>query len=123
MLTVYAKQKEDPNSYRGVLRYNLSALSGSDMVFPDTFDDFREKGVYLYYPLTGNLKARLNQTFKLMIPGAEDVAIISGQNWSHMDKSGNIFNGETIVGKGEVDVGAKYFGSNEYSILLRYKGI
>jgi len=123
VLNVFAKRKEDPNSYQGVLRYNVSASSGSDLIFPETFSDFQQNGVYLCSPLTGNLKSGLNQTFKLKIPGAEDAAIISGHDWHQLTKTGDIFQGESIIRKGEVNVGAKYSGKDEYSILLRYNGV
>ena len=123
VLTVFAKQKKDPNNYRAVLRYNVSASSGSGTVFPETFSDFEEKGVYLYSPLKGNLRAGLNQTFKLRIPGAEDAAIISGKDWHQLTRNGDIFQGGAAIGKGEINVGAKYPGKSEYSILLRYNGI
>jgi hypothetical protein len=123
VLTVFAKRKDDPNSYQGILQYNVTASSGSDIVFPEVFGDFHEKGVYLYSPLEGNLKAGFNQTFKLMIPGAERAAIISGKDWHQLTKNGDLFQGEVAIGKGDIDVGAKYPGTDRYSTLLRYRGV
>ncbi len=123
VLTVFAKQKGNPNSYQGILQYNVSASSGSDTVFPEVFGDFHEKRVYLYSPLTGNLKAGLNQTFKLMIPGAERAAVISGKDWHQLTKNGDLFQGVVAIGKDDIDVGARYPGMDKYSILLRYRGV
>lgn len=122
-LTVYAKRKDDKGSYRGVMQYNVSASSGSKIGFPETFGDFNENDVYLYTPLTGELQAGLNQTFRLLIPTAEDAVVISGENWYHLTKSGDIFLGEAVLRKGEVDVAARFPGKSDYSTLLRYKGV
>jgi hypothetical protein len=123
VLTVFAKQKGNPNNYQGILQYNISASSGSDIVFPEVLGDFQEKGVYLYSPMTGNLKAGLNYTFNLTIPGAERAAVISGKDWHQLTKNDDLFQGEVVTGKGEIDVGASYSGTDKYSILLRYRGV
>lgn len=123
VLTVFAKRKSDEGSYRGVMQYNVSASSGSKMSFPETFGDFHENDVYLYIPLMGELPAGSNQTFMLKIPAAEDVAVISGENWYHLTKNGDIFRGEAALRKGEVDVAARFPGKSDYSTLIRYRGI
>ncbi len=123
VLTIFAKRKDDDGSYRGVMRYNVSASSGSKIGFPETFGDFHENDVYLYTPLMGELAAGSNQTFRLKIPAADDAAVISDENWYHLTKSGDIFQGEAVLKKSKVDVAARFPGENDYSTLVRYIGV
>lgn len=122
-LTIFAKRKNDKGSYEGVMQYNVSASSGSKIGFPETFGDFNEKDVYLYTPLTGELPTGPNQTFRLLIPAAEDAVVISDENWYHLKESGDVFQGQAVLKKGEIDVAARFPGKSEYSTLLRYKGV
>ena len=69
-------------------------------------------GVYLFSPLTGEVKAGYNQTFKIKIPGAKEVAVISGGSWNYLTRTGDIFQGNVIIKKGDVDVVVKLSMSN-----------
>ena len=124
LLNIFAKRKDDSsNSYPMVMQFNVSALSGSNRSFPETFGGFQEMGVYLFSPLTGEVKAGSNQTFKIKIPGAKEVAVISGDRWNYLTKNGDVFQGNAIIKKGDVDVAAKLSGESDYSTIMRYAGI
>ena len=113
ILNIFAKQKDDSsNSYPMVMQFNVSALSGSNRSFPETFGGFQEMGVYLFSPMAGEVKAAYNQTFKIKIPGAKEVAVISGDRWNYLTKNGDIFQGNAIIKKGDVDVVVKLSMSN-----------
>jgi len=122
ILNIFAKRRDDSsNSYPWVMQFNVSALSGSNRSFPETFGGFQEMGVYLFSPLTGEVKAGYNQTFKIKIPGAKEVAVISGDRWNYLTKNGDIFQGNAIIKKGDVDVAAKLSGESDYSTIMRYR--
>ena len=124
ILNIFAKRKGDnKNAYSDVMQINVSALSGSKKSFPETFDDFQEMGVYLFEPLTGEIKAGDNQTFKFRIPDAEKVALISGDKWNYLTRNGDIYQGNIIVKKGDVDIAVKFFQKEDYSIIIKYSAI
>lgn len=122
ILNIFAKQMGDSsNSYSGVMKFNVSALSGSNQSFPETFGGFQEMGVYLFIPLTGEVKAGSNQTFKIKNPDAEEVVVISDDSWNSLTKNGDIFQGNATLKKGNVDVAVKLSGTSDYSSIIRYR--
>lgn len=80
--------------------------------YPKTFGDFQKMGVYLFDPLTSEIRAGCNQTFKIKVPGAEKVAVISGDDWNYLIRNGDIFQGNAIIKKGDVDVAVKLLGKS-----------
>jgi len=122
ILNIFAKQEDDSsNSYSSVMQFNVTALSGSNRSFPETFGGFQEMGVYLFAPLTSEVKAGSNQTFKIKIPDAKEVAVISGDSWYYLTKNGDIFQGNPIIKKGDVDVAVELSEKSGYSIIIRYR--
>lgn len=118
---IYSKRKGDPGRYNGTLEYRIEAASGSEFVFPETYEKFHECGAYLRAPLMGRLVAKTAQTFELEVPGAEKVAIISGDLWTHLAGEGKIFSGDAVPSKGDVRVLAMFPEDEGYHGLLRYE--
>jgi transglutaminase-like putative cysteine protease len=125
ILRISAKRKGDAGDYWAVLDYKIEVTEGSSgsIGFPETFGKFNEKGVHLYTPKTGYLQSKTVQTFKLDVPGAEDVAVIMDGLWHHLIKQGETFEGTVTVMKGQVQVCAKFPGNQLYEGMLTYTGL
>ena len=84
ILKAYAKQKDDPGKYNSVLEYRINAASGGGAGFPMAFEKFSETGAYLYGPLEGRLKAGSSYLFRIRVPGAGNVSVVCGEEWTHL---------------------------------------
>jgi hypothetical protein len=110
ILTAYGKKKDDPGEYNSVLKFLINASSGDEegAGFPTAFAKFPEAGCYLMSPLVGRLEAGKSYWFSIRVPGAEDVAVVSGDEWTHLAKQGDLFEGNATAG----EEGAGVYASN-----------
>jgi len=122
ILKAYAKQKDDPGKYNSVLEYRINAASGGGAGFPMAFDKFSETGAYLYGPLEGKLVAGSSYSFRIRVPGAQEVAVVCGDEWTHLAmRGGDLFEGNATAKKGDVGVFGN-FGGKGWEGLVRYAG-
>ncbi|VVB72908.1 Transglutaminase-like superfamily protein [uncultured archaeon] len=123
LLRVYAKQKDEPDIFHEAIEYLVDATAGSNANagFPMIYSKFTESGAYLYSPMEGRLKSGVGQHFKILVPGAENVSVTCGENWSDLDLKGEIFEGNLTAEKGDVRVFAR-FEKESYDGLLGYTG-
>jgi transglutaminase/protease-like cytokinesis protein 3 len=123
ILKVYAKQKDEPGEYHGAVEYLINATAADDVNtgFPMTYGKFTEAGAYLYSPMDGRLKSGVPYRFKIRVPNAKNVTVVCGDDWSHLGSSGDLFEGNVTVKKGDVVVYAKFQGE-KYDGLLKYAG-
>jgi transglutaminase/protease-like cytokinesis protein 3 len=122
MLRLFAKHQNEAD-YRAAVDYTIEAqqaISGK-VGFPKIDAPFKERHAYLYYPKQAHLATNKTQRFKLMVPSAVKVAVVSGEQWSLLQKQGNIFAGEAIINPGTVTVYAKFTDAKKYASLLQYQ--
>ncbi|MHB8119428.1 MAG: transglutaminase domain-containing protein [Methanothrix sp.] len=122
ILKAYAKQKDDPGKYNSVLEYRINATSGGGTGFPMAFGKFSEAGAYLYGPLEGKLMAGESYLFRIRVPGAENVSVVCGDEWTNLASRGDLFEGNATAGKGDVGVFGKFQGEG-WEGLVRYEGL
>ncbi len=118
-LRAYAKKKDDPGVYKSMMQYNINASSGLESGFPQTFGRFGEVGAHLYGPMEGSLRAGQSYHFRIMVLGAEEVAVVSGKEWSWLEAQGDLFEGNVTVTKGDAGVFAN-FGGEKWEGMVRY---
>ncbi|MDD5735131.1 MAG: transglutaminase domain-containing protein [Methanothrix soehngenii] len=124
ILNIFAKRKSDSDEmYPFVMAFNVSVLSGSKRSFPEVFGDFQQLNAYLLAPLTGEIEAGSNLTFQIRIPEAMEVVVVCGDRWNYLTGNGNIFKGNAIIEKGDVDVAVKRPGMRGFRTILRYRAI
>jgi hypothetical protein len=120
ILKAYAKKKNDTGKYDSVLEYRINAVSGEESAgFPMTYGKFTEAGAYLFSPMQGRLKAGESYWFRIRAPGAQEVAVVSGEEWSHLASRGDLFEGNATARKGDVGVYAN-FGGEEWEGMVGY---
>ncbi|MCX6678807.1 MAG: hypothetical protein NTX42_00365 [Methanothrix sp.] len=119
ILKAYAKQKDDPGDYNSVLEYRINAASDGGAGFPMAFEKFREAGAYLYGPLEGKLKTGSSYLFQIRVPGAQEVAVVCGEEWTHLAMRGELFEGSATAKKGDVGIYAN-FGGEGWEGMVRY---
>ena len=121
-LRLYAKKRDDPGVYKSVMQYNINASSGAENGFPLTFGRFGEVGAHLYSPMEGSLKAGESYHFRVKVPGAAEVAVVSGREWSRLEAQGDLFEGNVTVANGDAGILAN-FGGGKWEGMVKYKGI
>ncbi len=121
ILKVYAKRKDDGGDLDSVMELGINATSADadGLGYPLAYSKFAEAGAYLYSPMQGRLIAGENCSFKVMVPGAEKVAVVSNGEWSYLASQGNLFEGNVTVAKGETGVFAK-MGETEWDGIVGY---
>jgi hypothetical protein len=67
------------------------------------------------------LKKARDASFHLEIPGALDAVVVSGSEWSSLQKSGDEFKGNVFMKAGTAKVMAKFKKGNKYEVLLKYR--
>ena len=99
ILKAYAKQKDDPGEYNSVLEYRINAASGGGAGFPMVYGKFSEAGAYLFSPLEGRLLAGSSYLFRIRVPGAGNVSVVCGEEWTHLAMRGDLFEGNATQGR------------------------
>ncbi len=124
ILTIYAKRTADAGAYWQAVDYQVRVSQNptGPIGFPEIYQEFVGRGAYLYAPKTAYLPSGTTQTFKLDVPGAEEVVVIVNDQWYDLTKQGQTFEGTANVAPGQVSVAAKFPGKEDYSVLLRYTG-
>ncbi len=120
ILKAYAKDRNDTGEYDSVLEYLIVASSEDEggSGFPKAFAKFPEAGCYLVSPLQGRLEAGKSYWFSIRVPGAEDVAVVSGEEWTHLAKQGDLFEGNATAGQEGAGVYASIGGGKWDSMLI-----
>ncbi len=120
-LNIFAKPKDDSNSYPLVVSYNISA-EGKGNKFPKTFQHFHQYNGYLETPLNNYLNPNQSNYFKLKIDQATEVKIVnkSTNKWQDLERYGNVFAGNINVGDGDIMIYAKFPEYSRYWALLEY---
>ncbi len=121
-LRIYAKRADEAGGeYTSVIEYAVLARAGIEgATYPRTFGTFAEVGARLLRPLEGKLVTGLATDFKILIPGAEEVAVINGGSWTALSKEGEIFRGDANLSRGEARVVASFPGEKSYHSLIEY---
>ena len=70
-------------------------------------------------PLVGRLEAGKSYWFSIRVPGAEDVAVVSGDEWTHLAKQDDLFEGNATAGEEGAGVYASK-GGGKWDGVVRY---
>lgn len=119
---LFAKKKNDPGAYNWALDYRVDAQKGGSQQFPKTYGMFMAKGCSLSTPLSGMLSSASEQEFQMKVPEAEQVALIQSGTWTFLTENDGVFSGKVVVRKGELQVAAKFPGSDVFQTLLSFTG-
>ncbi|MBF0473678.1 MAG: hypothetical protein HQK93_08100 [Nitrospirae bacterium] len=114
------KKDNDLEEFDWAISYKIEASSGTKRNFPMTYNQFITNNVYLYTPLDGSISSSENQTFKLRVPGALKVAVITGNKWLYLHKEGDLFTGSFNLQRGEAKVFANFSEKEQYKALISY---
>lgn len=120
-LRIYAKRCGEAGvEYASVAEYSVVAASGrEEAIYPRTTGSFADSGSILIRPLEGRLAAGEAVDFEIIVPGAEDVALITGGDATLLTRDGEIFRGSASP-RGEVQVAARFGDVAAYQVLLVY---
>jgi hypothetical protein len=112
---------EDPLFYSALA---LSLVNPNASVakkdFPETYASFQERQVTLYQPMEKLLPVNKSVAFRINVPDAEEVVVVSGEAWSYLVPEDNTFTGNVWVQKGEVNIIARFCGESVFRYLVEY---
>lgn len=123
-LRVFAKNVNEKQRYNAIMEYLIIAKTGQAKAgYPLAYELFKTSNAHLYEPLAVYLERGSKTYFKVRVPGAQKVAVISGKKWFFLDKEGkDVFAGNVVVSKGIINVFAQFPGQRNFQGLLQYKG-
>jgi len=122
MLRLYAKRKgnEGPYEWAADYRVKVAEVKALRVFYPETSATFNEVNAKLIAPMSGRLKPGGKEAFKLSAPGAEAVSVIVEGEWLSLTKNGDVWEGEATVKGEQVQVAARFPGSQSFYVLLTY---
>jgi hypothetical protein len=125
-LRLFAKPRGRQGAYLHIMDYTVQAAAGVDgkIGFPETYEAFKQTRTKLYAPMNRFLKAGTQQNFKIRVPDASAVSVVSGKKWTSL-RRGLTFEGRVKIQKGENAVVAKFPGGGkpkQFTVLVTYVG-
>ena len=118
ILRIFARRAGDEGEYDWAMDYGVEAISGSTVSYPRIYGDFHTRGAHLFQPLEGRLAAGRGVGFSLIVPGAEDVAIICGEQFTTLAKDGDLFSGAAVLQGDTALAAARMPGAGSYEVML-----
>jgi transglutaminase/protease-like cytokinesis protein 3 len=121
LLRLFAQPRGAAGALQWVLDYRVQASRGApDAVFPLAYTGFGASGTWLVEPFSGVLEAGRPYRFRLRAPGALEVAVVAGGQWTHFTREGEEFSADVPAVAGNIVVYAKYDPNSDFTGLLRY---
>jgi hypothetical protein len=122
-LSLFSKPESSKDNFDHAVSYRVrnarAAAPGSR--FPESYSLFLFRGGSLEAPLEGVLRANRRQTFRVGLPGAEEVWVVNGAERTRLERKGDTFAGEVMVRPGKCTVYVKMPGSARLEGLLGYE--
>ncbi len=121
-LRLFAKPKGTDGGCEWVAEYDIKvpSLSKPCQCFPESLSMFVERNAKLISPRQGRLKPGTSQTFKLSVPGGKVVVVVSGSEWTYLDRRNDLFEGSVTVTNHPMKVCVNYGDTRDYHVLLSY---
>ena len=124
-LRIYSKRKgqERSDQMQWALGYRVKSTHEvkACQTYPSTFQSFQDHAVYLSSPLTGRLQSNSQQHFQLLVPGASDVYVMTGDQRILLDSQGDQFSGNILPQPGDLILFAKFPDQQKLMGLLQYQ--
>lgn len=121
-LNIFAGNQVDTGSLAQAMSYSIDATGswGGDSAFPLAYSQYSTRNVHLESPLQGKLIKARNQRFQLLVPEAQQVAVIVDEQWHYLEKNGDRFDGIVYVDGEDIGVYAKFGDTQSFVGLLGY---
>ncbi len=121
-LRLFAKRKNDPGQYSWALDYRIDCREGSSLLYPKVYSTFIENDCFLFTPVSGLLRPRAGQEFRLTIANAEKAAVVYAGKWTFLVKNQDEFSGTADIGSGDISLVAKFQGQDTFLTVLSFRG-
>ncbi|MBF8266880.1 MAG: TGc protein [Dehalococcoidia bacterium] len=120
-LTIFSKRAGAEGLYDSTLSYTVQVSEGSPgLSYPKTYASFHNGGAVLYSPFSGSLSLGSTQSFRLLVPDAERVAVIIDEQWHYLEGTGGVFQGNVTIDGRDIGVYAQFPGDAQFSGLIEY---
>ncbi len=103
-------------------RVDSDRLAPPDFRYPQQFDDFFNHRAYLIKPRQFDLPRNQAQPFIIVVPGAQQVALVADNTWHMLTHQGNgRFEGTFTLSPGSWYLMARFPGNRTFQGLLTYR--
>lgn len=121
-LDVFATDRRGATQLDRCMQYRIKVTRASDQpAFPRLTATFLERKVFVERPLIGKLPAGKPVSFRVRVPGAREVHVISGDDWMPLKRQkGEVFTGEVRLRKGQATLNGQFSGEENHWRLLEY---
>ena len=108
------------NQFNFILQYTTvnDPNSTEEPTFPQGYA--APKNV-LYSPLTDTLKRGYTYTFKIKCDSVNDMVVVDGNNFVHLEKNGDIFSGQVTINGSSGQVNLASYTGRSYSTFYLYR--
>ena len=106
--------------YNYIIKYTTirDSSASTDASFPESFA--APKNI-LYSPLYSSLQISVTYLFRIKCESAEKIAVLEGNNFTYLTKSGSIFSGRVKVMGNANTLNIVMVSGNSYSYFYRYQ--
>ncbi|HPR63168.1 MAG TPA: transglutaminase domain-containing protein [Thermoanaerobaculia bacterium] len=121
-LRIFSRPRDSSGILEWTLDYRIEASPDkpADRRFPLDFEPFHTHAARLISPFFAPLAGHTTQNFKIFIPEAMEVIVLSGAKRHFLVQRGELFEGKVRLTSGDVTVYAKFRPGNLYEALLTY---
>lgn len=122
-LDIFGRRGTGVGEYGIAMSYRVDATTGAGewARFPERYARYSESGAELIEPREGILPTGETTRFAIRVPGARSVAVVIGDDFHDLSRSGDRFEGEVRLRRGSVGIYAAFDGESDYQGLVEYE--
>ncbi len=120
-LRIFAKSCDSSGPYEWAAEYSIKAeAAGEPDAYPRAYEAYYRRSVCLDSPLQGRLPAGQPVSFRLRVPEASQVALVSGDDLTFLEEKKNWREATVVPKRGPLQLAAAFPGSDRFEVLLSY---
>ncbi|BCW97874.1 MAG: hypothetical protein KatS3mg024_0701 [Armatimonadota bacterium] len=120
-LRLFAKSCDSSGPYEWAAEYSIKAdVPGEPDAYPRAYEAYYKRSVCLDGPVSRRLTAGQPVNFRVRVPEAGQVALVSGDEWTFLEEEEGWRVGTVLPKKGTLQLAAAFAGSDRFEVLLSY---
>lgn len=120
-LRLFAKECASDGPYEWAAEYSvLAEAAGGPEAYPQAYEAYYRRPVCLDGPVHSPLRAGQPVRFRIRVPEAGQVAVVSGDEWTFLEAKDGWSEGTAVPQPGALQVVAGFPGSDRFEVLLTH---
>ncbi|MEJ5298144.1 MAG: transglutaminase domain-containing protein, partial [Armatimonadota bacterium] len=108
-LRLFAKSCDSSDPYEWAAEYSIKAeAAGEPDAYPRAYEAYYRRSVCLDGPVRGRLPAGQPVSFRIRVPEASQVALVSGDEWTFLEEKENWREGTVVPKRGPLQLAAAF---------------